>query len=69
MFRDLIQFARESGADRIAARYIQTAKNGLVAQLLPQFGFAQAGQTGEFLLDVSSAKCSECKFLYEAKVA
>ncbi|MGB6856420.1 MAG: HAD-IIIC family phosphatase [Terracidiphilus sp.] len=69
MFRDLVQFARESGADRITARYIPTSKNGLVAQLLPQFGFAETCETGDFVLDVASAKLSECTFLHEAKVA
>jgi FkbH-like protein len=69
MFRDLVKFARESGADRITARYIPTPKNGPVAQLLPQLGFAEAGQTGDFVLDVSSAELSECKFLNQAKVA
>lgn len=61
MFRDLILSARKSGATRIVARYCPTAKNSLVAKLLPNFGFTGEG-SGDFSLDLRTVKIPDCKF-------
>jgi FkbH-like protein len=63
MFRDLVECARRRGAERIHARYIPTAKNKLVENLLPQFGFAASGADGEFVLELAAAFVPECQFL------
>jgi FkbH-like protein len=63
MFRDLVLCARELGAKWIEAQYIPTAKNGLVARLLPGLGFTEAQEAGVFVLDVITAEVPECKFL------
>ncbi len=63
MFRDLVECARRRGAERIYARYIPTAKNKLVENLLPQFGFAATGASGEFVLELAGANLPECQFL------
>jgi FkbH-like protein len=63
MFRDLVQRARESGVEQITAQYIPTAKNGLVAQLLPRFGFVECAEEGLFVLDVSTAEVPDCRSL------
>jgi FkbH-like protein len=65
MFRDLVQCARESGAEEIVARYIPTPKNSAVTQLLPRFGFAEAEENGSFVLDVPTTRLPECRFLRE----
>jgi FkbH-like protein len=63
MFRDLVECARRRGAERLHARYIPTAKNQLVENLLPQFGFAPNGANGEFILELAGAYLPECQFL------
>ena len=67
MLRDLVLSAQEFGAQQIAARYVPTAKNGLVAQQLPRLGFAEAAEAGSFTLEVSTAKLPECKFFEVTK--
>jgi len=67
MLRDLVLSAQEFGAQQIVARYVPTAKNGLVAQLLPRLGFAEAAEAGSFTLEVSTAKLPECKFFEVTK--
>lgn len=63
MFRNLLEGARRSGARRLRAHYIPTAKNKLVENLLPQFGFTATDIPGEFGLDVAAAVLPECRFL------
>jgi FkbH-like protein len=63
MFRDMVQCARRSGARRLRANYIPTAKNKLVEDLLPRFGFAATGNDGEFVLELAAAVVPECSFL------
>lgn len=65
MFRDMVQSARQSGAHQIEGRYLPTAKNGLVEQLLPRMGFIETGEPGRLFLDLSMATLPECKFLRE----
>jgi FkbH-like protein len=65
MFRDLLHSARAAGVTHIVARYIPSAKNAPVAQLLPRLGFGAIHETNSYLLDVSTAQLPECKFLYE----
>jgi FkbH-like protein len=67
MFRDLVLNARSAGAKQIAARYIPTAKNDLVAQLLPRFGFSAGAGIDSFVLDLSAARLPECKFMQEVQ--
>lgn len=69
MLRDLIQCARAAGAECVIARYIATAKNGLVANLLPKLGFAEAAGHGTFTLNVAAANLPQPKFFREVKVA
>jgi FkbH-like protein len=66
MFRDLISAAANSGASRIVAQYVPTAKNNLVAKLLPNLGFV-AEDSGGFGLDVQAARLPECKFFQAAR--
>lgn len=61
MFRDLVLSARKLGAARIVARYCPTAKNSLVAKLLPNLGFTGEGP-GDFSLDLQGAPIPDCKF-------
>jgi FkbH-like protein len=61
MFRDLVLSAGKAGATSIVARYCPTAKNGLVAKLLPNLGFT-CEQPDQFSLDVRAAQISDCKF-------
>jgi FkbH-like protein len=63
MFRDMVECARRSGADRLRAHYIPTAKNNLVEDLLPRFGFVATGNDGEFALDLGAALLPDCSFL------
>jgi predicted enzyme involved in methoxymalonyl-ACP biosynthesis len=46
-------------------RYLPTAKNSLVEQLLPRMGFIETDEPGSFLLDLSTAIPPECNFLRE----
>ncbi len=43
MFNELVDLARSAGATRLRGVYIPTAKNKLVAGLLPGFGFSAVG--------------------------
>jgi predicted enzyme involved in methoxymalonyl-ACP biosynthesis len=63
MLRDIVKGARRSGAERLRAHYIPTAKNKLVEDLLPRFGFVAAGNVGEFVLELAAAVLPECRFL------
>jgi FkbH-like protein len=63
MFRDMVECARRSGAERLRAHYIPTAKNKLVEDLLPRFGFVATGNAGEFVLHLAAAVLPECAFL------
>jgi FkbH-like protein len=63
MFRDIVECARRSGAQRLRAHYIPTAKNKLVEDLLPRFGFVEMGNAGEFVLELAAAVLPECRSL------
>jgi FkbH-like protein len=63
MFRDMVDCARRSGAQRLRAHYIATAKNKLVENLLPRFGFVATANEGEFVLELAVAAVPECTFL------
>jgi FkbH-like protein len=63
MFRDIAERARRSGAERLRAHYISTAKNKLVEDLLPRFGFVATGNAGGFALELAGAVLPECSFL------
>jgi len=63
MFRDLLQSARAVGATTIEARYIPTAKNALVSQLLPGFGFVAIHGTDSYVLDLATAPLPECRYV------
>jgi FkbH-like protein len=63
MFRDMVDCARRSGAQRLRACYIATAKNKLVENLLPSLGFVATGNEGEFVLELAAAVPPECTFL------
>ena len=65
MFRDIVECARRRGAERLRARYIPSAKNKLVEDLLPQFGFVVMGEADEFVLELAAAVIPECKFMRE----
>jgi FkbH-like protein len=65
MFRDLVQSARCWGADRLRARYIPTAKNKIVEDLLPRFGFTASHNPREFVLELAAADLPHCSFLVE----
>jgi FkbH-like protein len=62
MFRDMVECARRSGAGRLRAHYVPTAKNKLVENLLTQFGFTATGNAGEFALELAAAVPPECTF-------
>ena len=64
MFRDMAECARRSGAARLRAHYIPTAKNKLVEDLLPRFGFVATANAGEFDLELAAAVLPECSFLH-----
>jgi len=66
MLRDLGEAARRSGAARLRARYIPTAKNKLVEDLLPRFGFLGADEPSEFVLDLASAYLPPRRFFGNA---
>jgi FkbH-like protein len=66
MFRDMVYSARRGGAERLRAYYTPTAKNKLVEDLLPQFGFLATGNAGEFVLELAAAVLPECSFLQGA---
>jgi FkbH-like protein len=58
VFGEALRFARSRGLGKIYGTYIQTAKNSMVAGLLPKFGFRQvetAGDTTQYALDVATA--------------
>jgi FkbH-like protein len=63
MFRDMVECARRGGAERLYAHYIPTAKNKLVEDLLPQFGFVATGNAGELVLELSAVVLPDCSFL------
>lgn len=42
-FEKIARYAQERGCHRLASEYIPTAKNGMVADLLPSFGFEKVG--------------------------
>ena len=63
MFRDMVDCARRSGAERLRAHYVPTAKNKLVEDLLPRFGFVTAGNAGEVVLELAAVVLPECSFL------
>jgi FkbH-like protein len=63
MFRDMVEYARRSGAERLRAHYIPTAKNKLVEDLLPRFGFVATSNAGEFVLELAAPVLPECSFL------
>ena len=59
---EVVAIAKVSNCDRIQGRYIPTAKNGMVKDLLPKFGFSLAKETPsqtEYFLDISSYKAYE----------
>jgi FkbH-like protein len=62
MLRDLAAEAESAGAARLRARYIPTAKNKLVEDLLPRSGFAPAEGEGEFVLELATAALPACRF-------
>jgi FkbH-like protein len=64
MFRDMVEHAQRSGAQRLRAYYIPTAKNKLVEDLLPRFGFVATDNADEFVLDLAAAVLPECNFLH-----
>jgi FkbH-like protein len=59
MFNELVAAARSAGAHRLRGVYRPTAKNSLVAGLLPNLGFAAEGKTGDggqiFTLELAKA--------------
>ena len=58
VFAEALRFARSHGLGKIYGTYIKTAKNSMVAGLLPKFGFRQvevAGDTTQYALDVTEA--------------
>ncbi len=61
MLRNLVESARQCGAERICARYIPTAKNRLVENLLPRFGFVSVGEAGVYTLDLATAVLPDCR--------
>lgn len=63
MFRDLVESAHAAGASTIRASYIPSARNQLVAQLLPNLGFVPTKQENEFILECGACRVPECKFL------
>jgi FkbH-like protein len=63
MFRDMVECARRSGAERLRAHYLPTAKNKLVEDLLPRFGFIATGNAGEFVLELAAAVLPECSLV------
>ncbi len=66
MFRDMVECARRSGAECLRAHYVPTAKNKLVEDLLPQFGFVTTGNAGEFVLELATVVLPGCGFLLGA---
>ena len=69
MFRDLVHCALEAGTQKIVARYIPTAKNALVAQLLPCLGFNKCEQDDSLVLDIETATLKECRFIKDLQIA
>lgn len=69
MFRALVRSARQRGAKDIVAEYRPTAKNGLVAQLLPRFGFRECKRPHSYVLDTATASLPECRFMREIETA
>jgi len=67
MFRDLVESARASGAEFVKAQYIATAKNGLVAGLLPRMGFAESQSSGFYVLNLSSIDLPDCGLFFPDK--
>lgn len=68
MFRSLVHCAQQSGAKGIVAEYYPTTKNGLVAQLLPRFGFKEHKEQRGLLLDLPTASLPECRFMREVQI-
>lgn len=65
MFHELVSGARSAGARQILAHYIQTPKNKLVENLLPQFGFVAIPGTADYTLDVEKAVLPPCRLQVE----
>ncbi len=58
MMADLLDAARANGCRRVIGEYIPTAKNGIVADLYTNFGFAPLetiGETQRFVLDLTTS--------------
>ena len=60
MFNRLLEAARNAGATSIRARYVPTAKNEPVRDLLSKLGFAESAEAGAYTLDVSGAAEMPC---------
>jgi FkbH-like protein len=71
MIKCLSDAARSSGVNRIIAQYIPTAKNGLVKNLLSDFGFSRDATTDSYMADATDLKVLERsrRFRVRAKVA
>jgi FkbH-like protein len=63
MFNSLVMAARKEQCRCIRAEYIRSAKNGLVSELLPGFGFDRTSEEGQYELDPSTANVAEATFV------
>src|SRR5262249_36744155 len=63
MLTTLADAAREHGAQKLRGVYIPTAKNAIVADLLPRLGFRASGRDGDaqfFDFDVTARQSAAC---------
>lgn len=64
MLGRLLAAAGDAGAVQVRARYLPTAKNAPVADLLPRLGFVAGGGEGEYVWDIARP-AAPCPFIAE----
>ena len=63
----LLAAARDSGAAEVRGRYLETAKNGQVADLLPRLGFVDTGEANIWRWDLAAQPVPICPFIRESE--
>jgi FkbH-like protein len=62
VFEEIVREARLRGVSELRAEYLPTAKNGMVAELLPSFGFVPTASGGQ-RLRVADARLGDSHFI------
>jgi FkbH-like protein len=69
MFNSFLDAAKNAGTRKISARYVPTAKNALVSQLLPKYGFTATSAEGTYELRMDEAAVKPCTHLRQIPIA